>query len=343
MEEECDSLIECQESNTQSALENSSTVSNEAAHQLDLIDQFDICDEKITFKEYNEVDEELETVKEIHSEVELPELASLDVSKQQIMVVSENKLETDSIEILTSDVETTLMKEGDILLDLGAEVEQEPFEESSSMGETLPDVIDIVESSKSTQADQPIEDMCNEPHEEVVEPSPIIASLDGTTSPETEVQPTMYTQDSKDSQIRLLREILQNIGNLLSVSVGEGSFIVPEELDDSSANEVVSKATSMIAAIRNKAAQAISTTQFVQSTLLSNTTKDDSLTATKIEKESTKDAASIEVKESPKEEEWEEIMEENHPAPDYGLESPVISHLLTTWTTDTSKVRYFCK
>jgi hypothetical protein len=35
--------------------------------------------------------------------------------------------------------------------------------------------------------------------------------------------------------------------------------------------------------------------------------------------------------------EWEEV-EEEHPAPTYGLESPVISHLLSTWTTDANKV-----
>ncbi len=321
-EEECGSLIECQESNTQSAIENSSTVSNEAAHQLDLIDQFDICDEKVTFKEYNEVDEELETIKEIHSEEELPDLASLHVSKQQIIVVSENKLETDTLALLTSDAETTGVKEGGLLLDLGAEVEQEPIEESSSLRETLPNVIDIVESSKSTQADQQIEDICNEPH--------------------AEVQPTVIvdTEDSKDIQIRLLREMLQNIGNLLSEPVGEGSYIVPEELDNSSANEVLSKVASMIAKIKEKAAQEISTARLVQSTSVSNTTRNDSLSTTLIEKEITKDTASIKVTESPEEEEWEEIMEENHPAPDYGLESPVITHLLTTWTSDTSKVQF---
>jgi hypothetical protein len=35
---------------------------------------------------------------------------------------------------------------------------------------------------------------------------------------------------------------------------------------------------------------------------------------------------------------WEEV-EEEHPVPTYGLESPVIAHLLSTWTTDANKVR----
>ena len=38
-------------------------------------------------------------------------------------------------------------------------------------------------------------------------------------------------------------------------------------------------------------------------------------------------------------EDWAEVTEQ-HPAPSYGLESPVISHLLSTWTTDTAKVQY---
>ena len=337
IEEECGTLIECQESNTLSALENSSTVSNGAAHQLDLIDQFDISDEQIMLKEYNEVDEEPEGTNEIHSAVMLPDLASLDESMEQITVVSEStrKHETDSLPILTINDETTEVKESDLLLDLSAEVEQQHTEATSNVGQTLPDVDAIVESSKSYQSDQQIKDIDSEVKEEVVvEASPAIASFDEPISAATEVQPTA-TEDPKDIQIRLLRETLQSIGNLLSESVGEIEFIVPDELSESSAKEVVSKVVSMVARFNKKAAQEAPTAQLVQSTSVSNTTTGGSMA----EKERNKEAVPQNAEEgTTEEEEWEEIREENHPAPDYGLESPVISHLLTTWTTDTSKV-----
>eukprot|EP01032_Pedospumella_encystans_P016158 gene16158-18445_t len=204
------------------------------------------------------------------------------------------------------------------------------------MGQNLPDLVAIVESSKSYQSDQLIEDMDSGAQEESTEPSPAIASFDGTINAETEVQPTA-TEDPKDIQIRLLRETLQSIGNILSKLVGESAFIVPDELSESSAKEVVSKVVSMVARISEKAAQAASTAQLVQSTSVSNTTKGGS----KAEKEINKEAAPQRAEEGiTEEEEWVEIMEENHPAPDYGLESPVISHLLTTWTADTSKIEF---
>jgi hypothetical protein len=37
---------------------------------------------------------------------------------------------------------------------------------------------------------------------------------------------------------------------------------------------------------------------------------------------------------------WEELVEEPCPPPEYGLDSPMITHLLSTWTTDHTKVGF---
>ena len=128
-------------------------------------------------------------------------------------------------------------------------------------------------------------------------------------------EPERTSEDcaSKDEQIHLLQELLLTVGELLSDAAHSGDFSLPDTLDQVSANSVLTAFSAMIATIK------------------AGTGK--SLTPQMPSPASQPAAATAAVEDS----DWDEV-NEAHPTPDYGLESPVISHLLSTWTTDTSKV-----
>ena len=167
---------------------------------------------------------------------------------------------------------------------------------------------------------------------------------DLTTKNEDQVNRSSNSIEDLEAQIVFLRDIVVTVGKKLAESNKvETPLILPEFLDKITTQSTIENLAGMIESLNlHIAAQA---SEIADLKNYSSSHKCSTCLKHCIDNSNSSNTEDCDVKESPMMfvptssvlGQWEEV-NEWHPVPTYGLESPVITHLLNTWTTDETKV-----
>ena len=331
------------------------TISSEAGGQQqlrDLMDHFDVDVgvQDIQFSEFREGNTDDELI-EIHGGVELPDLP--EIRPNQLGIAELAAMEDNNVPLL--DTLPGIPSEGDSAEVTNTNRDNKHTDSFASPlpAFVLPSVPESVPVTTALEVVDAVEDL-HSILPDIVGESAAVGSVDvnvenaqlaepALTSPGAETKSVTHVlqvdaiDDCKEMQIRYMREIIQSVGDLLTDQVPGSTVTVPDTFNEESAGQIVTTFASLIAQLSARKTP--------------NTT---SSTASKASVSISKPSVPVVGSEQPAwpdlvsqknntatdgESEWEEN-NDTQPVPDYGLESPVISHLLNTWTTDTSKVTY---
>lgn len=152
----------------------------------------------------------------------------------------------------------------------------------------------------------------NDTNNQTHEPNVVINNIDAASG-QQEIACTVVSsariQSSEsivDFQVERLRRIVLEVGSALTKRFdADADFVLPATLDESATTELISELKSMVGQLYK---EGIATQQTTSSTEI-----------------------------IPPESEWVEV-NDWQPTPNYGLDSPIITHLLSNWTNDNAKV-----
>lgn len=317
----------------------SSEASEQSQQQIDLIDHFDV---DVQFSEFREVTTDDELI-EIHGGVELPDLPEISPSRLGIAELTTEDSQNHAVESTLPDISNEAAPIATADMDLRSEqvdllTSSEPSvslsTEPNPTAHVLPDAIDVTDDAKNLHALLP--DIVSEGTAAAsadVDLNPVVATSPREAEPNTFLTHENIADDAKDLQIRFMREIIQSVGDLLTDRVPGSTITVPDTFEEDSAGEMMTIFASIIAQLSANKTTSTASSATVKAKVASSKPE----SAVGSEQPAWADQQQQKAGSADGDSEWVEN-NDSQPAPDYGLESPVISHLLNTWTTDTSKV-----
>lgn len=165
-----------------------------------------------------------------------------------------------------------------------------------------------VQGSETTkQAESDVSDTNNHVHEHN-----IVINIINSTPEQPEISCAAVSSSLIESseatvyQVQLLRRMVLEVGSALTKRFDtEAEFVLPATLNESTTSELILELKSMVSQLSKESSAAQQpSTEIV-----------------------------------PPESEWVEV-NDWQPTPNYGLDSPIITHLLSNWTNDNAKVCY---